>query len=289
MHRLLVAAHHDHQALAQHPGQHVQLGVPGGPADRLHHQLAVTVRRGAHHHPDLAGLAPAERGGPGQHALVGVAGEQRVDHQGLQPGVPGAPGLGGLRVHLGGGEGDLPGVDQHRLAHVGFVAGGGHLLDRLLHHLDGGADQLDGLAQGDRPGQLARRGAEDVGGDRLRGVRLAVPLGERGDTGLGDQADPGPVLRRHPPVPAELVVHPGDRGGGELAGGLLQPLEGRGPALGAVGGEPALLRGQARCRPPGPVSPGTGRRALPVPVGGGRIALGVRGGGWHRDKTASPE
>ena len=49
-------------------------------------------------------------------------------------------------------------------------------------------DQLDGLLQGHRPGQLARGGAEHVGADRLRGVRLPEPLDEGGDARLGDQA-----------------------------------------------------------------------------------------------------
>ena len=137
--------------------------MPGGPPDRLDGQLAVAVGRGAEDDAHMLGRVPAERGGAGDGALVGLAGQHGVDDQRLQPGVPGAARLGGLRVHLGGGEGDLPGVDEQRLAQHRLVAGGGDLVDRRLHDLDGGAHHLDGLAQGDRPGQLARSGAEDVG------------------------------------------------------------------------------------------------------------------------------
>ena len=74
----------------------------------------------------------------------------------------------------------------------------------LLDHLDGRPDHLHGLAQRDRPGQLARRRAEHVRGDGRRGVRVPEPLGEGGDAGLGDQPDPGTVLRWQPPVPRHV-------------------------------------------------------------------------------------
>ena len=63
-------------------------------------------------------LPQPERGGPGPQRVVGLAAQQRVDDQRLQPGVPGAAGLGRLGVDLGRGEGDLAGVAQHRLAQL---------------------------------------------------------------------------------------------------------------------------------------------------------------------------
>ena len=209
--RVDVAAEDGDQPVALHAGEDVEVGRAGHPPDLVDHRFRLGVRRVPDHDDHRVVAAPAQRRGPGPQRVVGLAAQQGVDDQGLQPGVPGAAGLGRLGVDLGGGEGDLAGVAQHRLADDVLVAGG-DLLDLLLDHGDHHADQLDGLLQGDRAGQLARRGAEDVGADRLRGVRLAEPLDERGDAGLGDQVDPGPVLRRHRAVPGQHLVHARDRG-----------------------------------------------------------------------------
>ncbi len=208
--------------------------MPGRPPDRLHGQFGVTVGRGAEHHAHMLGRVPAEGGGAGHGALVGLAAEHGVHDQGLQPGVPGTACLGGLRVHLGGGEGDLPGVHEQRLAQHPLVAGGRDLVDRALHDLDGGAHHLHGLPQRDRPGQLARRGSEHVGGDGLRGVRMPEPLGEGGDTRLRDQTDPGTVLRWHGPVPGQRLVHPRDGLRGERSGRFHQALQRRGMRVDVV-------------------------------------------------------
>ena len=64
----------------------------------------------------VAGAVPAERAGPRGDGLVVLAAQQRVDDQGLQPGVPGSALLGGPGVDLGGGEGDLAGVPVQRAA-----------------------------------------------------------------------------------------------------------------------------------------------------------------------------
>ncbi|CAM5683472.1 hypothetical protein SGRIM128S_07017 [Streptomyces griseomycini] len=208
--------------------------MPGGTPDRLHGQLGVAVGRGAQHHAHVLGRVPAEGGGPGHGPLVGLTAQHGVHHQRLQARVPGTPCLGRLRVHLGGGEGDLPGVDEEGLAQDRLVARRRHLVDGRLHDLDGGAHHLHGLPQRDGPGQLARRGAEDVGGDGLRGVGVPEPLGEGGDARLGDQTDPGTVLRWHGPVPGQRLVHPRDGLCGEAAGGLLQPLQRRGMRVGGA-------------------------------------------------------
>lgn len=180
--------------------------------------LAVPVGRGAEDDADVLGRVPPERGGPRHGPLVGLPGQHRVHDQRLQPGIPGTPGLGGLGVDLGGGEGDLPRVDEQRLPQHGLVARRGDLLDRGLHDLDRRTHHLDGLPQRDRSCQLARGGAEHIGGDGLRGLGMPEPLGERRDTGLGDQADPGPVLRGHRPVPRQRFVHAGNRVRGQPAG-----------------------------------------------------------------------
>ncbi len=222
----------------------------------------------------MLGAVPAQGGGAAHGALVGLAGQHGVHDEGLQAGVPGTACLGGLRVDLGGGEGDLPRVHQQRLAQHGLVARRRDLVDRGLHDLDRGAHHLDGLAQRDRSGQLARRGAEDVGGDRLRGVGAAEPLGEGGDSGLGDEADPGTVLRRHRPVPGQRLVHPRDGLRGETSRRLLQAFQGRcvvvdgarrgigGTDFGFGHGDKSASSGQVRGAP----GPARGRR--PVRVAG---------------------
>ena len=91
-----------------------------------------------------------------------------VDDERLQPGVPRAAGLGGLGVDLGGGEGDLAAVAQHRLAGEVPLARRREVGDLALDDGDDGADQVERLGERDRPGQLARCRAEDVGGDGRR-------------------------------------------------------------------------------------------------------------------------
>ena len=57
--------------------------------------------------------APAERGAARDDVVVDVVAQQGVEHERLEPGVPRAARLGGAGVDLGGGEGDLAGVEQH--------------------------------------------------------------------------------------------------------------------------------------------------------------------------------
>jgi hypothetical protein len=100
----------------------------------------------------------------------------------------------------------------------------------LLDHVHYGADQVEGLAQRHRAGELTRRSAEHVRGDLQVGVRLAEPGNERADAGLGDQADPRPVLRGQRAVPGELVLHPGRGGARQVRHALLQAAASGGAA-----------------------------------------------------------
>ena len=119
--------------------------------------------------------APAQGGRARLHRVVGLAAEHRVDDEALEPGVPGAAGLGGVRVDLGGRERDLARVAQHRLAQCLLLAGLGQRGRVLLDDVDDRPDEVEGLAQGDRAGQLARGGAEDVGRDRSLVTAVAQP------------------------------------------------------------------------------------------------------------------
>jgi hypothetical protein len=98
--------------------------------------------------------------------------------------------LGGLGVDLRRGERDLAGVAQHRLAQGLLLPGLGQRRGVLLHDVDDGADQVEGLAQGDRSRELAWGGAEHVGRHGRLVATLAQPGDEGRDPGLGDQAHP---------------------------------------------------------------------------------------------------
>src|ERR1700683_1424203 len=155
--------------------------------------------------------------------VLGLVVHQGVHHQRFQPGVPCAAGLRGPRVHLRCAEGKLPGVGQHRLPQRGLVARGGQLFHLRFHRVDDDPHHLHRVLQADRPGQLARRGAEHLGHRRPVPFRMPEPVKDRGDPALGHQAEPGPVLRRHVAVPGQPLVHGGDRRGAERPRGPLDP------------------------------------------------------------------
>ena len=98
----------------------------------------------------------------------------------------------------------------------------------VLDDLDDGAHQVDGLAQADRPGQLARGGAEDLGGDRAGWAGSPAPRDERRDAGLGDQPHPGAVVGGQRAVPLVVGLHLLHRGGAEVTGGAGDPSAGGG-------------------------------------------------------------
>ena len=102
------------------------------------------MRRGrADEHRDLAVAVPAERGDAAGKLLVGLAGEDRVDDQRFEPRIPEPARLGGARVDVRRGEGDLAGVQQDRLAQVVALAD-----EALLGDLHGDADELQRLRAG---------------------------------------------------------------------------------------------------------------------------------------------
>ena len=111
----------------------------------------------AEHHDDGALGLPAQRAGAGPDGLVGLGAEHAVDDQRLEPGVPGAAHLGGPGVDLRGGERDLAGVADDRVAHRGRVGVADRLGDVLLDHLDGQPHHLDRLVEADN---ARRRPAE---------------------------------------------------------------------------------------------------------------------------------
>ena len=222
------SAEDDHQAITLHRAERVHAGCPRGPAYLFEGVgLAALRGRAAEHHGHVAAPGPAQRARAGEQGLVGVGAEHPVDHQRLEPGVPGAADLRGPGVDLGGGEGDLAGVAEHGAHHLGRVLGLEQLLDVGLDHLDREPDQVDGLAQVDHAGQCTGRGTEDGGhhlaarGRRLVGA-LAVPVDETLDARLDDHGDPGPVLGAEGAEPRLVLLHARHRGRAERPGRPLQ-------------------------------------------------------------------
>ena len=106
--------------------------------------IDVELRRGrADEHRDLAVTVPAERGDAAGKLLVGLAGEDRVDHQRLEPRIPQPARLRGARVDVRRGEGYVAGVQQDALAQVVALAD-----EPLLGDLHRHADELQRLRAG---------------------------------------------------------------------------------------------------------------------------------------------
>ena len=116
-----------------------------------------------------------------------------------------------------------------------MIIGGSQRGEILLDHLDGGAYKVNSLGQGYGPCQFARRCAENVGSDRWRRVRIAVPPDEGRDTGLGNQTHPRTIIGRHGAEPRKRLVHASRRGGSESARGALESTNGRGAMGGGHG------------------------------------------------------
>ena len=204
-------------------GQDVDADAAAQVTDVSQHAFGITGRCAADDDDDLGRMRPAERGRTGHQGVVDVAADYGVDHQRLEPGVPGSALLGRTGVDQGRCEGDLAGVAQHGLAQPRLLRGGRQVGHRVLGHLDGDPDQLDGLLEADHAGQLAGRGREHLGGDAGPRARRRQPGGETTQTELDEQADLGAGLRLHRDEPRQRLEHPllGQRG--ELAGGSLDP------------------------------------------------------------------
>ncbi len=205
-------------------------GAPGHAADLGGADLVELLGGHPDHDQGVALAAPAERGDAGAQRVVAVAAHQGVDHEGLQPGVPGAAPLGGTGVDLSRGERDLAGVAQHGLAQVALAAGSGDPVGVRLDDVDHHTHELQGVLQGDGAGQLGGRGREDLAHAVRRAVRVREPRGEGVDAGLGDEAHVGAVLGGQLAVPVQVLVEAAHRGGGQQAAGLADPLEVHGEA-----------------------------------------------------------
>ncbi|MBG9885374.1 hypothetical protein ABE10_01985, partial [Bacillus toyonensis] len=206
--------------------------------------------------------------------LIRLPGEDRVHDKGLETGVPESSCLRGACIDVGGGEGDLSGVEEDRLPQMLSLA-----CHPLLGDLDRHADQLERLLQAHTAQQLSRRGGEDVRRDPGGGGRVVVPLDERCDAGLGHQPDGGPSSRWHVGVPRQGVLEPLQCRGREISGDTAQP--GEGLRLAHRGGR----RGHSASALPAGVAARTGihivqvvlgdrlrdERAVHLPLGGQRL------------------
>ena len=205
------------EAVALHPDQHIGGHVAGRTTQ------AVDVEHlgsRAHENADLAVPVPAERRDPAGQFVVVLAAQNRVHDEGLQTHVPEAACLRCPGVDIRRAEGDLAGIQQDGLAqHLPTV------LDPLLHHLDGDANQLQGLLQADRAQQLTRGGTEDVGRDPRSRPRVVEPGNERCDPGLRDQSHGGSPPWRHVAVPGQRVLETFQRRRRQFTRNRAQPAE----------------------------------------------------------------
>jgi hypothetical protein len=161
------------------------------------------------------------------HRVVCLAADDRVDDERLQPRVPGAARLRGVGVDLGRGEGDLTAVEEHRLSDLDLVTACRESHRLPLDDVDDGPHEVQRLPEADRPGQLTRRRAEDVGGDMGLVLAPGEPLDEGPDAGLGDEPHPRALLRRQRPVPLVVGLHLLHRSRAEVPRGALDPASGR--------------------------------------------------------------
>ena len=215
--RILGTAEHQHEAGSLHADEHVDTELARAAPYLVH----VERRRGGpHEHAHLSVTVPAEGGDAARQLLVGLAREDRVDHEGLETGVPQSARLGCARIHVGRGERDLTRIEEDRLAQV--IASPG---DLLLRDIDGDAHELERLLQAHTAQQFAGCGREDVGGDRGRLRRILVPLDERGDAGLSDEPDGGPTTGRHLRIPGERILETTQRRGRDVSRDPSQPGE----------------------------------------------------------------
>ena len=242
--RLTGAAEDRDEPRALDDGERLDPVLPDRPAQVVDGRYRSAARGGgaADDERHVCELPPPERAGPRLHGVVGLAAQDGVDDERLEPGVPRTTGLGRAGVDLRGGEGDLAGEAQHRLAQQLLVAGGGQALDPRLDDVDDGPHEVERLAQADRSGQLLRRVREDRDGGRWVALLLVEPRDELRDAGLGDEPDLRALLGREVAVPPQVLLHALGSERRELAGAALDgarrrlarvlPRSAHGPSLG---------------------------------------------------------
>ena len=164
-------------------------------------------------------VGPAQGAGPRGDRLVGLGAQHRVDDQRLEPGVPGAAGLGGAGVDLGGGEGDLAGVAEH-----GGVDGRRRPAGSTTSSTCDSTTSMPSRTRSTvcprvitpvRVRGAAPKTAAAVSPGEAASSSSAEPVDEALDAGLQDLADPGPALGGELAEPRHVGEHPRHRGGAQ--------------------------------------------------------------------------
>ncbi|MPM82914.1 hypothetical protein SDC9_129976 [bioreactor metagenome] len=241
--RQRIATQDDHQPVAVHRREAVQLAAAGHPPGVLDLALGLGAGGGADHHQRAGGGPPAQGRDPRHHRVVDLAAHDRVDDGRLLADVPGAAHLRRRRIDLGGGEGDVPAVLVQRGVQIGPVGPRHQLIDLGVDGVDDAAGQVDRLLQRHVPGQVPGRPVEDL----HLPVRapLAEPVDEPVDARAGDQGHRGPVLRTETSEPLVARVDLRDGGGGHLRRHLAQAPGDRGTRTGRGELDPGQGHGQA--------------------------------------------
>jgi len=232
----------------------------GDPADGVHLDVD-PLGGGADGDEHRCGVGPSEGVGAERDVLVGVAAQEGVDDEGLQPRIPRTPPLVGVGVDVRRRERDLARIAQDGLGEGGLLPGRGDVVDLGLDDLEDPADEVEGLRQRDRPCELGGRRTEDDRPQPGALVDALAPPQEGGETGVGHEGHPRAFLGGQRPVPGEGGLEVTVRGGREGADRALQALDG---LLAA----PRLAHGRhpnPRARPPDRAAVRRSPPAVPAP------------------------
>ena len=146
-------------------------------------------------------------------STLALAADERVDHQGLEPGDQIARRrLRAVRAYTSASLNAIRGVDRHGLpaawppyparASPSTRPSTTSMMTRTIS---------TACRRNHRPRQFPGRGTEDLRRGWADPLRVLDPVDERGDARLRHQPEPRAVLRGHPPEPRQPLVHRRDR------------------------------------------------------------------------------
>jgi hypothetical protein len=138
---MAAAASSQHEPIALHADQHVRVEMPSGSAQLVDIQNSGSR---ANEHAHFAVTVPAEGRNARRQLVVVFTGQDRVDHESFEPGIPQSACFRGPGVNIRGREGDLARVQQDCFAQHVIVA-----CHALFDDLDRDSDELQGLREAD--------------------------------------------------------------------------------------------------------------------------------------------
>ena len=157
------AAEHDHQAVAEHAGQHVDPGVPGGPLQRVQRSAPVAVRRRPRSPPPPGRWRAQPSAAARLSSVSSTSPRSSTSTTSDSSRASQAPRVSAaLRVHLRRRRRRSPGVAQQRLPQHHLLARRGEALAPRSSTTSTVTRTISTVCwRRDRPGQLLRRRPED--------------------------------------------------------------------------------------------------------------------------------